>query len=345
MRRNFTFLILFICFSLFSHAQMWSIRDLAGLTFQSEKKISSYLSRKGFNSAGVDNIKDTVVKNYTYIGKKRQKTIDSTYRFLNLYEVKNVQGLTYQTSSKEEAESIIQEITGMGFIEPRTINPGWPQLYQKNDVTIVYNSFTEQDEVIYGFRINRNNLPPAGAIRFAEDLLVIKSHEQLRYLYGERNVRKEKYFFSPEVSTPCSVLYPNTSQQAIFLWDDTTNYHQLSFLVIGGGLQGENAQGFNEIIGHNTWHLKSGLRTGLSIQDLIAKNGSDFNFYGTSSPFYGIIVPDSKGSINFKTTGFKLNCLNCSDSRVLSREIVSAQRAVSDNRRLFVNTIILYPVN
>ena len=205
MRRNFTLLILFIGFSLVTQAQMWSIRDLAGLTFQSEKKVTSYLSRKGFNSAGIDNVQDTVVKNYTYRGKKRQKTIDSTYRFLNLYEVKNVQGLTYQTSSKEEAETIIQEITGLGFIEPRIINPGWPQLYQKNDVTIVYNSFTEQDELIYSFRINRNNLPPAAAIRFAEDLLVIQSHEQLRYLYGDRNINKEKYFFSPEVSTPCSV--------------------------------------------------------------------------------------------------------------------------------------------
>lgn len=345
MRRNFTLLILFIGFSLVTQAQMWSIRDLAGLTFQSEKKVASYLSRKGFNSAGIDNLQDTVVKNYTYRGKKRQKTIDSTYRFLNMYEIKNVQGLTYQTSSDEEAESIIHDITGMGFIKPKIVDPGWPQLYQKNDVTIIYSSFTEQEEVIHRFRINRNNLPPPGAIRFAEDLLVIQSHEQLRYVYGDRNVMKENYFFSPEVSTPCSVLYPNTSQQAIFLWDDTTNYHQLSFLVIGGGLQGENAQGFNEIIGHNTWHLKSGLRTGLSIKDLIEKNGSDFNFYGTSSPFYGIVVPESKGNIDFKTTGFKLNCLNCSDSRVLNKDIVSAERAVSDNRRLFVNTIILHPVN
>jgi hypothetical protein len=343
--RNFTLVIFFIFSSFWAQTQTWSIRDLAGLTFQNEKKVNSYLSRKGFNYSGVDNVQDTLVTNYSYIAKRKKKTIDSTFRFLNFYAVKNHLGLTYQTSSKEEAESIVHEISAMGFIKPRQVKQDWPQLFQKNDVSIVYTSFFENEDEIHSFRINRNNLPPAAAIRFAEDLLVIQSHEQLRYVYGDRNVKKENYFFSEESSSPCSVLYPNTSQQAIFLWDDTTNYYRLSFVLIGGGLQGESAQGFNEIIGHNTWHLKSGLRTGISIQDLIKKNGKDFNFYGYQSPFFGIIVPETDGNIDFKSTGFKLNCLNCSEAKVLSKEIVSAERAISDNRRLFVNTIILHSSN
>lgn len=341
--RNFTLLIILLSSGLLASAQSWSIRDLAGLTFQPEKKVSNYLMRKGYSNVGMDQIDDTLVTNYSYRGKKRNKNVDSTFRFLNLYTVENNQGLSYQTSSGDEAESIINEILGIGFVKPRNVIPGWPQLYQKNDVSIVYTSYQEEGELLHSFRINRNNLPPAAAIRFAEDLLVIQSHEQLRYVYGERNVKKERYYFAKDVFTPCSVLYPNTSQQAIFLWDDTSNYHQLSFVLIGGGLQGESAGGFNEIIGHNTWHLKNGLRTGIGIHELIQENGGDFNFYGLESQFFGIVVPENKGKINFKSTGIKLNCLNCDDSKTLRREVVSAEKALSDSRRLFVNTIILHP--
>lgn len=343
--RIFTLLILFSTFFHYSNAQDWSLRDLAGLTFQSGKKISGYLSRKGFVFSGADRVADTLITNYNYQGSKRRDPEDSAFRFLNLYQISTNQGLTYQTSSSEEAVSIIRDIESMGFLKPAKKKENWLHLYQKNDVSIIYNSVIDAADTVHSFRINRNLLPPPSSIKYAEDLLVIQSHEQLRYIYGDRNIKKDKYYFSPDNYVPCSVLYPNTSQQAIFLWDDADNFYRLSFLLIGGGLNGENAQGFNEIIGHNTWHLKNGLRTGMSIQELKKMNGNDFSFYGSKSEFYGIVVPEEGGNIDFKTTGFKLNCLNCYDAALIRNEVVSADRAIADNRRLYVNAIILYPVN
>src|SRR5690606_20727055 len=187
--RNFTLLIIFIFSGFLTYSQTWSIRDLAGLTFQPEKKVSNYLYRKGYNNIGVDHVDDTLVTSYSYRGKKRNKNTDSTFRFLNLYVVENNQGLSYQTSSGDEAESIVNEIIGIGFIKPRNVLPGWPQLFQKNDVSIIYTSYEDEGELIYNFRINRNNLPPAVAIRYAEDLLVVQSNKQLRYIYGDRKVK------------------------------------------------------------------------------------------------------------------------------------------------------------
>jgi hypothetical protein len=187
-------------------------------------------------------------------------------------------------------------------------------------------------------------LPALESIRNAEDLLQFYSHEFLVSVFGEKNVIKDLYYFSEKEVTKCSVLFPHTNRQAVFIWGDEINLSGPIYLVIGGNLNTASNANYDKVVEENVWRSKDGIYSGMSLNDLIKLNNSDLNFYGKDSKFPFMVVPDNRGVLNFKKNRVVLGCLNPNGSGLLNNEQVSGNEALFDNRAMYV-FMIMFPTS
>lgn len=325
--------------------QVLPVTDFSNIASLPRHKFDNYISRKGFVSAGAQQQNDMVVYNYFFKGKKKDAN-DSSKRFISKSFQNNTFSFTYQTSSMKEAMDIRYGLRMADFFcseKNDTINNS-SVLFQKRDITVRLMTHMEDSVINYSFFVNKKVLPGPKSIIYAEDLLTFESHENLVSVFGTDNVKKDIYYFSENQVNKCSVLFPNTDRQVIYIWEDEENNCTVSYLLIGGNLRVKSAFGFNESVGQNIWTLRNGVRTGMSLQELKMINGGDFKFYGVNSEFAGMILPENKGNIDFKKNGIMLNCLNCNDAKFMGTDIVTASNAIYESRRLYVSTIILVPL-
>ncbi|MES1221258.1 MAG: hypothetical protein ABUT20_37500, partial [Bacteroidota bacterium] len=187
------------------------------------------------------------------------------------------------------------------------------------------------------------NLPSPKDIHYAEDFLAFQSHENLEYVFGKSNVQRDIYYFSDSDVVKCSILFPNTNRQVIFVWKDELNRTTISHLLVGNSLRGNKSSKNDIPVSENIWTLKNGLRANMSLSELVNINDAGINFYGWNSQYPGIVVPVKNGNIDFKSTGVVLSCLNCSGSDFLNREIISADEAIDNSKRMFVLAVIIMP--
>ena len=186
-------------------------------------------------------------------------------------------------------------------------------------------------------------MPRPKEISFAEDLSAFTSHEYLRYYFGEQNVKKDIYYLSDKKVAKCSVLFPNTNRQVVFLWADEANNCSLSKIYIGGQLMAEINLKYENNIPENIWRLKSGVCQGMSLYQLRKLNDAAFNFNGGNSSNTGMVATDSTGKLDFKRESIILGCMNCSDPAFYKKAVINSDDAIEEERILFVHTIILDP--
>ena len=136
---------------------------------------------------------------------------------------------------------------------------------------------------MYTFLLKKKELPLPATIQHAEDLLNFDSHEYLVGFFGAANVKKDYYYFSEKELKKCSVLFGNTSRQAVFIWDDEDNYSQLSYVLISNIIHTLNAKKFDGFIGINEWNLTNGVYPGMGLKELLKINAEDFEIYGNNS--------------------------------------------------------------
>jgi hypothetical protein len=344
--RNFTlifFLLLLYCLPV--KAQVFSAGDFTGMASLTKGKLDNFIAKQGFVSNGSDMVKDTVIANYIFVNRNKKELPDSTERFLSHFILKNDFKISYKTTSETEAHKLKSSLFSYRSFRKSvwTMNADSSLFFQKGDITILITKKIENHLENYYFILTKKYLPAARDVQYAEDLLVFNSHENLEYVFGKENVKKDVYYFSENQVNKCSVLYPNTSRQVIFLWEDETNNYKLSSILIGGTLRVKSALNFNEYLGPNVWALKNGIHSGMSLQELQLLNGGSFKFYGFNSSYSGIVVPENKGNIDFKKNGVMLTCLNCNDAAFLKHDIIDASEAIEDNRKLYVFTIFLLP--
>ena len=341
MRKLLLYLLVLSC--LFAEGQVVTADDFVTISSLPEKKMGDYVSKKGFVQTARNYDNDTVTNEYFYNNRKKgNETPDSVLRFISGYVKGKATGVIYKTSSAKEYESIINDFEKNGFLSGKE---GKDSLlfFQKGNMTVHIDEVTEDDVKFYLVRVDRKPLPDLSNIRFADDLLAFDSHESLSMLFGKENVKKDAYYFSATQVNRCSVLYPNTNRQAIFIWEDQQNSRKLSFLLIGGSLRSESSSDFNQTIGLNSWHSHSGLYTGMKLSEVETVNDGDFYFYGLNSEFAFMAVPEKKGNIDFKKTGIVLGCFNCNAEPVLKTEKVSAEAAINAGLRLYIMSIVLIP--
>lgn len=317
--------------------------DFITISSLSEKKINSYISKKGFVQLGRNYDDGTVINEFYYSKKKKGKELpDTTLRYISGFVKGKNSGVIYKTSSLNEYDSILKDFKANGFIAGKE---GKDSLlfFQKADMTVHIEEEMQEEIKLYQVRLDKNPVPSLSSVKFADDLLEFDSHESLVMLFGKDNVKKDIYYFSETESTHCSVLYPNTSRQAYFIWEDQENGRKLSYLLIGGILRAEGSSEFNKTIALNSWRSYSGLYTGMKLSEILRYNNGDFNFFGLNSEFAFMAVPEKKANIDFKKTGIVLECFNCNDVSLLKTEKVSAQEANDEGLQLYIVSIILLP--
>ncbi|MBS1512284.1 MAG: hypothetical protein JST86_15650 [Bacteroidetes bacterium] len=341
-------LLLFICllsYSLRSTAQDNAVLDVADLAAAGKQKAESYIAKKGFAFTGTDYKTDTVQRDYEFRSKIK---IDSfpVQRSITSFSTKEDFSLAYHTTSTPEYRKILSTLKSQGFFcntEKDSLS-ATPRLFQHNDLTVCISRKPIDDSTAdYTFVLHKQELPKPKQISFAEDLSAFNSHECLRFYFGDKNVKKDVYYLSDMKLGKCSILFPNTSRQAVFLWGDEVNNCNLSKIYIGGELMAETNMTYENNIPENEWRLRSGVHPGMSLYQLRMLNDAAFEISGGNSPTTGLVAADSTGKINFKMAGVILGCMNCTDPAFSRMKTINSDVAIQEERILFVHTIILDP--
>jgi hypothetical protein len=349
MKKLLSLLLIVSCVS--AHSQVITTDDLINITSLSDKKLSSYMSKLNFAQTA-RNVEEGAVVNEFFYNNKKNPT-DTIMRFVSGYRRGKITGSIFQTSSYEEFYRMLYQFKAKGFIggNPRADSlfrydstfRDTSTFFQKEDMTINTKEEIKDDIKVYKIVLEKKPVPTGNSIRFAEDLLLFDSHENLVALFGSSNVRRDMFYFSQQDSSRCSVLFPNTPRQAIYIWDDQVQDRVITFLMIGGGLRPKGSSDFDQSMALNSWRSYSGLSTGMRMAEMLRINEMDFNFFGSSSEFALMVVPEKKGNIDFKKLGITFGCLNCSGSPLMKKEKISAEAAIAAGLQLYIVSMVLMP--
>ena len=321
----------------------FSVDDLANISSVSPQNFDDYIVKKGF-CVKRRNIFDNLM-GYTFYQKRDPSDSNPVTRSIDLYKNGDTWNVAMHTSSFTEFITGRSELKKLNFNFDDDDDTALvsPLVFQRKAITIQAGTDTVEDEVLYTFRFKRKEIPDPGSVHYAEDLLKFDSHEHLVACFGESNVKKDVYLFSETESKKCSILFPNSSHQAVFIWKEENNYRDLSYIIISGTPPTPDADQFNGSYSNNKWELKNGIYQGMRISDLLRLNSNDFKFYGNQSEYSMMVEPKVTGSINFKWIGIGFNCFNCDKSVVLDKQKVSATDAVNNNLAMHVSCIMIKP--
>lgn len=324
-------------------AQVLSVNNMVTAVSLTSSKADNFISQRGFSLVSSNKLLDTVFQAYQY-KKKKQKDKDSTQRSFSKFASAITSGVIYETNSFREFAEMKDQLKRAGFVcaeETDSNTTAW--FFQKENLTAHASILKDNGDTLYSVKVQKANLPGIKDIMYGEDLLAFTSHENLVHTFGKNNVKKDIYFFSEKEFNRCSVLFPNTPRQAVFLWDDQINDCHLQYIIFGGQLMVQGAMNYDEIVGENNWMLKSKIHAGLSLAELRRFHGNDFTFYSGKSAYSGMVIPGGPGNINFKNESVVLACLNCNDNKFMSQSTMTADEAILEGRRFFILSIMLYP--
>ena len=332
------YLILFLNFGFVSaFGQSFSVEDLVTMTGYPNSKFDSYVARKGYRSLSfVSN--DSLA--YSYYDKKAKEVHPDDFILKSTTEDRAI--IAYQTPSLECFNNLQEELKAEGFHYSKV--SGDHLLYQKGNITIKPVKKKDGDKTVYCFVVEKKALPKARDVVFAEDFLQITSHEYLVHVFGESNVRKDNFYFSESEVNKCSVLFPNTNMQVIFIWADEVNNRNISFILVGGQLRAESSLTYHKQIELNAWQSKQGIQTGMTLKALHQLNEEEINIHGWESDQPGVVAGNNKGIVNFKNIGVILNCLDCNEDSYYSKDgMIKASQLIKEGRRVYISTIIILP--
>lgn len=306
-------------------------------------KFDDWASRKRFQFAFNTKNEDTLIKHYSFKSPtKKGKLLDSIQRRILCKESKDDFNMVYQTASVEEFSALIKELKTLGFY---TNMEGEPEekrmLYQHKDFTVKTYTETEDSTTFYSLLFHEQDFPDPQEITHADDLLHFPSHEYLVHYFGEENVKKDFYYFSGNELVNCSVLFINTSRQAVFIWRDELNKCGIDDILFGGQQKLQSAMSGGKFVAESDWHFKSGVHPGMTLYELRILNGDDIQFYGGNSLKSGTIITGNKGKLDFYKEEIILGCVNCNDSNFANAETMDADAALADGKILFVLSVVL----
>jgi hypothetical protein len=323
-------------------AQSFALNDLLGFTVANAHKLEAQLNRKSFRR-DYESPKGSP-SNYNYHQIKKSKEGD-IIRKLSFLEKGGVPTLCYQTSSLQECNDLKNDIQKAGYtFYGEAIENDQPLLYQKGTSTINASVEIRDGVNLYTFLIEKNTLPKVKEVAYAEDLLQFTSHEYLTAFFGPRNVRKDVFHYTDTEVNKCSVLFPNTSREVIFIWNDEVNYRKPAFLIVGGNLQTKGTANYRLETVQNEWQTRQGIYSGMQLQELQKLNGEKVNFYSWTTDRPGVLAPTKTGAIDFSRLSLVFNCLNCSEQSLQkTANIISSENALADDRKIYISSLIILP--
>ena len=334
------------CLGICSYCQGFSVDEFIELATYSPKKLEAAIAKKGFIPSNRTLEEGNLVDSWIQASRSADSSLFPIVRQLSKYQQGDEISFCLQTTSKEEQDAAIARLKNEGFSYGLCKkDKDSAVLFQRKTTTVRAYTYEAEDVVYYCLLFQNQPVPSPRSIRYAGDLLKFSSHELLVASFGEKYVKKDRYHFSGNEINNCSVLFPNTPRQAVFIWEDQQNFTTLDQVIISGNLPTETAIGFDQRIGENAWVLEEGIRFNMRLDELIRTNGDDIQFYGKNANYSLMVVPQKKGEIDFSTTVVMLDCINCEGSPLLDKKIISATEALDNSLRLYVGMIILLPHN
>ncbi|MFI5132070.1 MAG: hypothetical protein ACHQFX_18845 [Chitinophagales bacterium] len=217
MGRSILILTFILCSLGSAYGQPLSIDELLNLVSLSPQHYDDYLSKKGFPIK-----RRTFVENsmgFAFFQNRVPGDTTAVERSINLYKEKDTWYAAFHTSSAQEYIEGRTRLKSLNFYFDATTDSSIEaaQLFQKKTITVETTAGQDEDAGIYTFLVVKKAIPDRSSIRYAEDLLRFDSHEYLISCYGEKNVKKNTYIFSENNKKKCSVLFPNTDEQAVFI--------------------------------------------------------------------------------------------------------------------------------
>ncbi|MCW3092900.1 MAG: hypothetical protein JWP81_3969 [Ferruginibacter sp.] len=327
------------------YGQGLSVDNLFSVISLSPSKCENQLSAKGFSLKLKELQNDTLLRVYDYTGTKHLKVVDSISRCVSRTDTKENCYLTYETASSHEFKEMIAALKAAGFYckkQDKGDNLSG-LLFQNKDLSVSTNITATDTINRYTLQFHKRMFPRKKDIYYANDLLSFTSHEYLVYYFGEENVKTDAYVVGKDHTVKCSVLFANTNRQVVFIWADDVNLCGISGLLFGGQLNLKSSSQLGKYVEENNWSLKSGIRPGMSLEELRLRNGNDFRFYGGNSANTGLVIPTGDGKLDFKKEEIVLGCLNCRDDKFNTARVVNADDSIEEGRVLFILSVMLNP--
>jgi hypothetical protein len=341
MKPFYAFLLLFT-YSALAYGQQFHLKDLVDFTGYTVNKFDNHITKKKeFHRDYYAPQESTVINNYI----QKQKKDDQSVRTIAIESKAGITAVHYQTSLLQERDALLQQLKATGFkcYTDDSLGKGDGKVLQHGNLR-VYTSVEARDSIsLYTFIIERKELPKAKDLVFAEDLLPINSHEYLCSIFGEGAVKKDVFYYSETETNTCSVLFPNTNRQLIFVWNDEKNYSNTAFILVGGQLRSTSATQSTMSIEHNLWRSRQGVYSGMTLRELQALNEEPINFYSWGQEQEGMLAPKNHGKLDFTRIGLVMNCLNCNDGSYQQAEVVSSESQIQQDKKVYVSTIIILP--
>ena len=341
--------LLLIVFSIFqlcqANSQALSLKDFLSASSFTPKKFTGFITRKNFLPVGNKFLGDTLVNTYSLKIKKSKKTCQRVVRIIESFQKGSYFSFVIRTSSFNEYAEGRRELKEADFFcGNESDSTGNSFVYQQKNITVLVKPKSQVGgDTLFSFFFYEIVLPFPETINYAEDLLQITSHEYLAGIFGEKNVIKDLYYFADKEILKCSVLFPHTQRQAVFVWSEQENLRGISFLLIGGNIRTAGTINYNEVVAENNWISKNGVYSGMSLRNLARINGDDFKFTGINSESPFMVVPEKTGKIDFTKCVVFLGCLNPGGSKLLNNKLVNTSEILSENLGLYVNIIMLSP--
>jgi len=322
-----------LLFFLLSKAQQMDLKDLIELLDVPSNKIDNQLYKKGFKRSGYVPPTEEALVSFMRIKKDKP---DPQY-----YWVASDKKFVYETPSLDEFVDIKNDIRAAGFFTPGTDSASQCLVYQKKVITIETTTRTVDGVQYYVIRCSKKELPQKKAVLFAEDLLILDSHQYLNEMFGKENVKADVFYFSEDDSARCSVVFPDTNKEAIVLWKDAVNLRYIDMVIIGGTLRPADVR--SKMVSFNTWRSIQGAYCGMSLKELVMLNQAPIRFYNWHTESSGYLAPKNKGNLDFKTLGVVLSCMNCQFTKVSDATIIDSELALAQQQKVFVTTLVIIP--
>jgi hypothetical protein len=244
--------------------------------------------------------------------------------------------LSYYTEDDEDVRQLKNQLQKEGFVLAKGENE---EIFCKGLFKVSYLLKHKEDKKLHHFLIERKQLPSAHNYIYAEDLLQLTSHEYIASVFGPDNVRKETFYYSESDTNKCSVLFPNTNMQVIFIWNDEANSKDIAFIIVGGELKASPPS--QKRTGQNKWKSKQGVHIGMSLQELQQENGAPLHFYNWNTEQPGVVVDKNKGKLNLDELSVVLNNLDTELAK--GEEVLNSATALKQADRIYISTLIVLP--
>ena len=342
--KKFYFLFFWCFINCAANSQNLTLTELLTLTMQSPQKLDQYLSKKGFSR----DVSGSAVTYPVYafqtkqnFKRKKEKNIS---RSIEKFQKGQNHSLIFRTSSLRECMSLKGKLKKEGFAcNDTSTAAGMPLQLRKKNIHVLVNTVIENTDTLYSFNFNLKELPAPESIIYANDLLQFTSHDDLIAMFGASNVKKDLYYFDEKEIRSCSVLFPRSDRQAVFIWGQDSTSSELVSVVIGGSLRIESDMSYTSTVAQNNWALANGIQCNMGLKELLAMNENDLKFYGKQSSLFMSLIPQNTGKIDMGGITIILGCHNCTGTKLLDAATVSAGEALDHGLGMFVIMVMLSP--